>query len=160
MSGESINYLGGQMKKSIFRQIDRFELLSCYVFCFCFNTIFDYFKSLSIDSYFLYDFLKQLYDYQTLIVLLISFIVVISHYQIVSRKKVEVHCRIIVGDTIWSAVLRYFVECLILLGVAFGISVVLNVIVDTSITNNLYLSYVFFIYILISSGQVKRYESI
>ena len=117
MSGESINYLGGQMKKSIFRQIDRFELLSCYVFCFCFNTIFDYFKSLSIDSYFLYDFLKQLYDYQTLIVLLISFIVVISHYQIVSRKKVEVHCRIIVGDTIWSAVLRYFVECLILLAV-------------------------------------------
>ena len=64
------------MRKSLFRPIDRFELLSCYVLCFGFNTMFDYAKTLSIDSFLLQNFLKQLYDYQVLIILLLSFIVV------------------------------------------------------------------------------------
>ena len=32
------------MKKSLFRIIDRFELLSLYVLCFGFNIMFDYAK--------------------------------------------------------------------------------------------------------------------
>lgn len=47
------------MKKSLFRLIDRFELFSFYVLCFGFNVMFDYVKTLSIDSYLLQTFLKQ-----------------------------------------------------------------------------------------------------
>lgn len=157
---ENVKFLGSQSKKSIFSLIDRFELLCCYLLCFCFSTMFDYSKSLSIDSYLLQNFLKQLYDYQVLIVLLLSFIVVIFHYQMVSRKKVEIHCRIVVGDTIRAIVFRYLVECSIILGIAFSASLIISAIVGISEANNLFLSCVFVVYILISSGQVKRFESI
>lgn len=75
------------MKKSLFRLIDRFELFSFYVLCFGFNVMFDYVKTLSIDSYLLQTFLKQFYDHQALIILLLTFIVVINHYQMLNRKK-------------------------------------------------------------------------
>jgi hypothetical protein len=75
------------MKKSLFRLIDRFELLICYVLCFGFNIMFDYVKSLSIDSYLLQTFLKQFYDYQAVIIFLLTFIVIIFHYQMLNRKK-------------------------------------------------------------------------
>lgn len=148
------------MKKSIFRLVDRFELLSCYILCFCINTLFDYSKSLGAESFLLRNFLKQLYDYQLLFVLLLSFVVVIFHYQMVRRKKTEIHCRCIVGDTIWSMIIRYFFECLITLVVAFGVSAILNVIVNISIINNIYLLCVLLTYIVISSGQVRKYENI
>ncbi len=62
--------------------------------------MFDYVKTLNIESDLLQNFLKQFYDYQVLIVFLLTFIVVIFHYQMVHRKKIEVYCRILVGDTI------------------------------------------------------------
>ena len=124
------------MKKSLFRFIDRLELLSCYALCFGFNTMFDFAKTLNVDSDLLRNFLKQLFDYQMYIVILLSFIVVIFHYQMVNRKKVELHCRVLVGDTIYTAVLRYTVECLAILCVAFTISVILNVILNINLANN------------------------
>ena len=90
------------MKKSLFTKLDRFELLCCYILCFGFNFLFDYSKTLNIDSYFLQTFFKQLYDYQVFITVSLSFIIVIFHYQMIPRKKVEVHCRVLVGDTISS----------------------------------------------------------
>ncbi len=56
------------MRKSLFRFVDRFELLSCYLICFIFNIVFDFIKTLNIDSHFLQTFLKQFYDYQALII--------------------------------------------------------------------------------------------
>lgn len=147
------------MKKSLFRHIDRFELLSCYVLCFCFNVMFDYAKTLSIDSYLLQSFLKQFYDYQVLIIFLLTFMVVIFHYQMLNRKKVEVYCRVLVGDTIRSATIRYFFECLVILGIAFVISIIMNGILGIILTNNIYLSCIFVTYILISSRMVSRFEN-
>lgn len=147
------------MKKSLFRLIDRFELLSCYVLCFGFNIMFDYVKTLSIDSYLLRTFLKQFYDYQVLIIFLLTFIVVIFHYQMLNRKKVELYCRILVGDTIRSATIRYIFECLVILGIAFVISMIMNVILGISLTNNIYLSCIFGVYLLISSRMVSRFEN-
>lgn len=147
------------MKKSLFRLIDRFELLSCYVLCFVFNIMFDYVKTLSIDSYLLRTFLKQFYDYQVLIIFLLTFIVVIFHYQMLHRKKIEVYCRILVGDTILSATIRYIFECLVILGIAFIISIIINIMLDINLTNNIYLSCIFVVYILISSRMVGRFEN-
>ncbi len=147
------------MKKSLFRLIDRFELFSFYVLCFGFNVMFDYVKTLSIDSYLLQTFLKQFYDHQALIILLLTFIVVINHYQMLNRKKVEIYCRILVGDTIRFATIRYIFECLVILGIAFVISMIINAILDICLTNNIYLSYIFVIYILISSRMVSKFEN-
>lgn len=157
---ENVKLLERQTMKSIFSLIDRFELLCCYLLCFGFSTMLDYSKSLSIDSYLLQNFMKQLYDYQVLIVLLLSFTVVIFHYQMVSRKKVEIHCRIVVGDTIRAIVFRYLVESSIILGIAFIASLIISEIVGISEANNIFLSCIFVVYILISSGQVKRFENI
>lgn len=148
------------MKKSLFRPIDRFELLSCYVLCFIFNSMFDYVKTLNIESDLLQNFLKQFYDYQVLIVFLLTFIVVIFHYQMVHRKKIEVYCRILVGDTILSATIRYICECLVILGIALIISMVMNIMLDINLTNNIYLSCIFVVYILISSWMVSRFENL
>ncbi len=160
MPSEKTGSIRSQTKQSIFRRMDRFELLSGYVLCFCFNSMFDYSKSVNIDSYLLSNFLRQLYEYQILIVLLLSLTVVFFHFQMIRRKKVEIHCRIVVGDTIGSVVFRYFIDCLIILCIAFGISGILNAIAEINITNNRYLLYVFIGYILISSGRVRKYENI
>ena len=151
---------GGQMKKSLFRLMDRFELLSCYILCFGFNGMFDYVKTLSIESYLLRTFLKQFYDYQFLIIFLLTFIVVIFHYQMLNRKKVELYCRILVGDTIQGATIRYIFECLVILGAAFVISMMMNVILGVILTNNIYLFCIFVAYILISSRMVRKFENL
>lgn len=148
------------MKKSLFRLIDRVELLICYILCFGFNVMFDYVKTINIDSYLLKSFLKQFYDYRGIIAFLLTFIVVVFHYQMLNRKKVEVYCRILVGDTGWHVTIRYIVDCLVILGIAFGISMVANIILRIELTNNIYLFCLFVIYILISSGMVKRFENI
>lgn len=160
MLDEKMEDVKNQMKKSIFRSIDRFGLLGCYVLCFCINTMFYYSKSIRMESYLLQNFLKQLYDYQVLVILLLSLIVLVFHYQMVIRKKVEVHCRVVVGDTIRAIVFRYIIDGLIILCVGFVFSGVLNAIVDISIANNCYLLCVFVGYILISSWRVRQYENL
>lgn len=147
------------MKKSLFRFIDRFELLSCYIFCFGFNMMFDYISTLSIDSYLLQTFFKQFYDYRVLIVFSITFIVVIFHYQMLNRKKVEVYCRILVGDTFHSIIVCYIFECLVILGTAFVISTIMSFILKISLRNNIFLFFILVIYIFISSRMVGRFEN-
>jgi len=147
------------MKKSLFRFTDRFEMLSFYVLCFGLNIMFDYAKTLRIDSYLLQTFLKQFYDHQGWIMLLFTSIVAINHYQMLNRKKVEIYCRILVGDTIWFATIRYIAECMVILGISFAISMIINAIVDICLTNNIYLSCIFVVYILISSRMVSKFEN-
>ena len=160
MLDEKVKTLGCPWMKSIFRKVDRFELFGGYVLCFCFNTMLDYSKSVSMDSYLLHNFLRQMYDYQLLIIFLLSFIIAFFHYQMICQKKVEVHCRILVGDTISSIVKHYCVDCLIILFVAFCISVFINSMAGISITHNFCLVAVFIGYISISLWKVKKYENI
>lgn len=147
------------MRKSLFRFVDRFELLSCYLLCFIFNIVFDFVQTLSIDSYLLQTFLKQFYDYQALIIFLFTFIVVIFHYQMLHEKRVEVYCRILVGDTILSITIRYILECLVILGIAFILSIIINICLRINLTSNIYLACIFVIYILISAGKVWKFEN-
>lgn len=148
------------MSKSLFRFVDRFELFSCYLLCFIFNIVFDFVKTLSIDSHLLQIFLKQFSDYQALIVFLFTFIVVIFHYQMLHRKKVEVYCRILVGDTIRAITIRYIVESLVILGIAFLLSIMINICLSIKLTSNIYLACILVIYILISAGKVWSFENL
>ncbi len=147
------------MKKSLFRLMDMVELLCCYTFCFSANTILNYIKTLNTDSYLLKVFFKQIYDYHSLIILLLSLIVVIFHYQMLIRKKTEIYCRILVGDTLWHATIHYFFDCLTILCIIFVISTVINIVLGTNLNDNFILLGIFIVYILISSRMVSRFES-
>lgn len=148
------------MKKSLFRFKDRFELLGCYTFCFIINILFDYAKFLKIDSHLIQTFVKQFYDYQALIIFLLTFIVVIFHYQMLQNKKMEIYCKIVAGDTMHSLVIRYVFENFVILGIAFVIAIIVNIILGIKLVNSLYLFFVLTIYILISSRMVKNVESV
>ncbi|GAA0783209.1 hypothetical protein [Hathewaya limosa] len=147
------------MGKSLFRFIDRFELCITYFFCFSLNLMFDYVKTLDLESYILKSFLENFMDYQILINFLFTFIVLVFHYQMLHRKKEEIYCRILVGDTILNIAIRYTLECLMILGFVYLLSIVINVYLNFNLTSNLYLVCIFVIYILISSSQVRKYEN-
>lgn len=154
-----LRFLGGSMRRSLFRIADRFELCITYLLCFSLNLIFDYVKTLSFDSYILKAFLVRFIEHQSLINLLFTFIVVVFHYQMLHRKKTEIYCRILVGDTILNITILYSLECLMILGFVYLLLIVINVYLNLTLTSNLYLVCVFFVYILISASQVGKYEN-
>jgi len=145
--------------RSLFRFVDRFELCIAYLFCFSLNLIFDYVKTLSLDSYILKAFMENFMDHQTLIIFLFTFIVVVFHYQMLHRKKTEIYCRILVGDTILNITILYTLECLMILGFVYLLSIVISIYLNFNLTSNLYLVFIFVIYILISAIQVRKYEN-
>lgn len=147
------------MRKSLFRFADALELCTAYIFCFFLNLLFDYVKTLDLDSYILKAFLKNFMDYQTLIIFLFTFIVIVFHYQMLYRKKAEVFCRILVGDTVFNITIRYSLDCLTILVFVYLLSTLVNVYLNFNLTSNLYLVLIFITYILISGSQVRKYEN-
>lgn len=147
------------MGRSLFRIADRLELCITYLLCFSLNLVFDYVKTLSFDSYMLKAFFARFIEHQTLINILFTFIVVIFHYQMLHRKKTEIYCRILVGDTILNITILYSLECLMTLGFVYLLLMVINVYLNLTLTSNLYLVCIFFMYILISASQVGKYEN-
>lgn len=147
------------MRRSIFRFADVLELCTTYIFCFFLNLLFDYVKTLELDSYILKAFFENFMDYQILIIFLFTFIVIVFHYQMLCRKKTEIYCRILVGDTVCNVTIRYSLDCLTILGVVYLLSTLVNVYLKFNLTSNLYLVFLFIIYILISAGKVRKYEN-
>ena len=147
------------MKKSLFRPTDLLELSIAYVFCFFLNLLFDYVKALDLDSYLLKAFLKNFIDYQPLIVLLFTSIVIVFHYQVLQRKKAEIFCRILVGATVFHITIRYIRDCLTILLLVYLITVLANVYLNLNLASNFYLVLIFIAYILISARQVREYEN-
>ena len=147
------------MKKSLFRPTDLLELSIAYIFCFFLNLLLDYVKTLDLDSYLLITFLKNFIDYQPFIVLLFTFIVVVFHYQMLHRIKAEIFCRILVGATVFHITIRYIRDCLTILIFVYLISAFANVYLNFNLAGNFYLVLIFITYILISAGQVRKYEN-
>ena len=147
------------MKKSLFRLTDMLELSIAYIFCFSLNLILDYAKTLDLDAYILKAFLKNFIDYQPLIVLLFTFIVIVFHYQMLERKKAEIFCRILVGGTVSNIKIRYILDCIVVLIFVYFLSVLVNLHFGFNLANNFYLVPIFVTYILISARQVRKYEN-
>ena len=148
------------MKKSLFRLTDMLELSIAYIFCFSLNLLLDYAKTLDLDAYILKAFLKNFIDYQPLIVLLFTFIVIVFHYQMLERKKTEIFCRILVGGTVFSITIRYVLDCLMILIFVYLLSVLVNLHFGFNLADNFYLVLIFVTYILISARRVRKYENI
>lgn len=147
------------MRKSLFRIVDVLELYTAYIFCFFLNVLLDYAKTLDLDSYILKAFVKNFIDYQPLIVLLFTFIVIVFHYQMLHRKKAEIFCKILVGDTVFHITIRYAPDCIMILAFAYILSVLANVYLNFNLTSSLYLVPILITYILISARQVRKYEN-
>ena len=147
------------MRKSLFRIVDVLELCTAYIFCFFLNVLLDYAKTLDLDSYILKAFVKNFIDYQLLIVLLFTFIVIVFHYQMLHRKKAEIFCKILVGDTVFHITIRYALDCIMILAFAYILSVLANVYLNFNLTSSLYLVPILITYILISARQVRKYEN-
>lgn len=98
-------------------------------------------------------------DYQPLIVLLFTFIVIVFHYQMLHRKKAEIFCKILVGDTVFHITIRYALDCIMILAFAYILSVLANVYLNFNLTSSLYLVPILITYILISARQVRKYEN-
>ena len=148
------------MKKSLFRLTDMLELSVAYIFCFSLNLLLDYAKTLDLDAYILKAFLKNFIDYQPLIVLLFTFIVIVFHYQMLERKKAEIFCRILVGGTVFSITIRYVLDCLTVLIFVYLLSALVNLHFGFNLADNFYLVLIFVTYILISARRVRKYENI
>lgn len=148
------------MKKSLFRLTDMLELSVAYIFCFSLNLLLDYAKTLDLDAYILKAFLKNFIDYQPLIVLLFTFIVIVFHYQMLERKKAEIFCRILVGGTVFSITIRYVLDCFTVLIFVYLLSALVNLHLGFNLADNFYLVLIFVTYILISARRVRKYENI
>lgn len=147
------------MKKSLFRISDVLELCTAYMFCFFLNLLFNYVKIMDLDSYILKAFLKNFTDYQEIIVLIFTVVVIVFHYQMLHRKKTEIFCKMLVGDTIFNITIRYALNCLMILIFVCFLSTLANVYLKFNLTSNLYLTFIFIIYILISAREVRKYEN-
>ena len=148
------------MKKSLFRLPDMLELSIAYIFCFSLNLLLDYAKTLDLDAFILKAFLKNFIDYQPLIVLLFTFIVIVFHYQMLEKKKAEIFCRILVGGTVSKITIRYMLDCITVLISAYLLSAFVNFHFGFNLANNFYLVLIFVIYILISARRVRKYENL
>ena len=147
------------MKKSLFRISDVIELCTAYMFCFFLNLLFNYVKIMDLDSYILKAFLKNFTDYQEIIVLIFTVVVIVFHYQMLHRKKAEIFCKMLVGDTIFNITIRYALNCLMILIFVCFLSTLANVYLKFNLTSNFYLTFIFIIYILISAREVRKYEN-
>lgn len=148
------------MKKSLFRPADILELGVAYAFCFSLCLMFDYVKTLEITSDILTSFFRNFLQYKAMIVILSTFLVVVFHYQFSCRRKTEVFCRILVGDTLFNITVRYSLNCLTVLGFVYLLFALANAYLSFDLTSNLYLVPIFIVYILISARQVRNYEAL
>ena len=148
------------MRKSLFRMMDRFELLCCYALCFLFNILLDYARTAPSESHLLQIFFLQFYDHQAILVFMLSWIVVIFHYKMLHRRRIEVRCRVLVGDTRRALASRYFVECLIIAGISFAGATLAALAMRLGAVHNACLLCVLFAYIGITSRMVYRFENI
>lgn len=148
------------MKKSLFRPADILELGVAYAFCFSLCLMFDYVKTLEMTSDIITSFFRSFLQYQTMIVILSTFLVVVFHYQFSCRRKTEVFCRILVGDTLFNITVRYSMNCLTVLGFVYLLFALANAYLSFDLTSNLYLVPIFIVYILISARQVRNYEAL
>lgn len=145
------------MRYSLFRLRDIIEVCVIYLICFTSNSIFTFVNSLNLgNSSILNSFLKNIIDYQVIINIFLTFIVVVFHYQFVNKKRNEIYCRILVGDNLIKITLRYIKNSFYILIFSFLLSLILNYILELGINTNLYLFFIFIIYILLSAGQVLK----
>lgn len=148
------------MKQSLFRKKDVIELCILYIVCFMLEFMLENIKNIKINIEIVEYFLSGFARYKIPIVLLFSIVVVVYHYQFVFRKKKEIYCRILVGDTLQDIKKRYILENVTILLLNYLLFNVISIYLDIDVFKNSYLFLCLLMYILVSTSGMKNYESI
>ena len=148
------------IQRSIFRLGDALGLFAVYMICFSVNLILNYIETLEINSYMLKKYFDMFLEHKVLIILLNSSIVIFFQYQMLNIKKNEIFCRILVGDTTLSIACRYFVCCLTISLLAYVVNVIISLCLNFNILKSIYIIFIYFIYMLIYTGKIYKYENI
>lgn len=145
------------MRYSLFRFRDVIEAFAIYFMCFGLNLFLVYIQSSTMEVASLLEaFIDGIVEYRILISIFLTFMMAVFHYQFLNRKKTEIACRILVGDTREYVITRYIVNSLTILLFSFVIALVVGVYLDVAATSNLYLLFLFMGYLFISVRQVKH----
>lgn len=148
------------MKQSLFRKKDVIELCILYIVCFMLEFMLENIKNIKINIEIVEYFLSGFARYKIPIVLLFSIVVVVYHYQFVFRKKKEIYCRILVGDTLQDIKKRYILENVTILLLNYLLFNVISIYLDIDVFKNSYMFFCLLMYILVSTSGMKNYESI
>jgi len=142
------------MKKSILKFIDVIKI--CLICCLCFsiNFIINVFSTIKFNSYLLESFIGDIVVHRTTISLFMIFLVLVYFYQLINCKIVEVKCRILVGDTIYGILERYFIFSLCSILVGYAIFWLLEMITGFSHIYNLSVLLILILYDLLSMVMV------
>lgn len=146
-----------EVTKSLFRKVDIVELECAYIAVFFTETFICYMKNLHLNLA-KREIAEQIISHKVLIELLLSLLVVVFYYQFLVRKKTEIFCRILVGDTMREMTVRYLKDCMKILGSTFLVCVLVKFVFMLDLRGSYYLLCLFILFILISSSQVHRYE--
>ncbi len=139
------------MDRSILRLNNRLELVFLYLGCFLLAGFFVYLKHQADDSDVLMSYIKFMIEKRRAFVLGFSAFVLVFLYQLVTKARTEVRCRVLVGDTFRQIKLRYLVECLILLGISFLLSTVVHLLLGFEIVDSFYVLLALAAYVLLSA---------
>ncbi len=128
-----------------------FELLGLYLGFFFLSWFFSYVAHGSASSYVLIRYLKPLLEYQTQLLLGLSLVVAVHHYQFLLAAKTEVKCRVLVGDRVCTIRFRYALACVTILLFSFCISIAAHLSLNLNIDNSVYLFTCFAAYITLTA---------
>ncbi|EKU50394.1 hypothetical protein CD133_05960 [Staphylococcus massiliensis CCUG 55927] len=143
------------MSKSLFRTNEVIELLFIYLFCLIVNSLITYISLHDWSDYIVLEsYISLFIDYQNIIIIAVSFISLVYHYQFNRRKATEVRCKIIVGDYLFNLLLLHISLNLMILLLSFSISSLINLYFNIPFLSNFSVLGILVIYIFISIGMM------
>lgn len=143
--------LSKQIRKVPMRPSNMLELYILYTGCFGFSSTISYVKYNLIESDVLHRYFKFLIEFQTELSLALTLVVLIMHYQTITRSNVEINCRILVGDQKIFLKMRYAIVCMILLSTTLIITLAIHSLTRMETTHIYQLFQILAIYILVST---------
>lgn len=145
------------MKHSLFRRRDYVELSLLYIICFSVNTALSIAQTLNLERYPVFkSFIENILDVKLIVIVFSTLIVLIFQYQFVRQRKIEILCRILVGDTRQQIAFRYMLHHLLILCCCFMFSLVLHMSLQIHIASSLLLVFIFVFYIILFTSWVNQ----
>lgn len=144
------------LSKSFLRTNNRIELFLLYFSLFSFLILLLFVERISADSDILMRYFRYVIEYRTILMLTLSTTALLFHYRLLVTARVEVDCRVLVGDTLRSIKVRYFIEFFSILTLCFILSTIFSLAFRFSLLENIYLFISLSVYIILSSYLLRK----
>lgn len=142
--------------KLLLRMSNRIELFLLYFSLFSFLILLLFIERTSADSDVLMRYFRYVIEYRTIFILTLSTIALLFHYRFLTIARVEVNCRVLVGDTVRDIKIRYFIELFSILILCFILSTIFSLAFSFPLLENIYLFIILSAYIILSSYLLRK----